>query len=401
MTDLKNIELLAPAGDMEGIQTAIRFGADAVYCGGPFMQLRASKVGFSEEALWEAASHVHAFGKKIFITVNCFANNDEIPLLGDYARRLSDIGIDAVIVSDIGAIAEIKEQCPDMEIHLSTQANCMNYKAAGVYYNMGASRIVLARELSIEKIAELHAKAPKGLELEAFIHGAMCMSYSGRCLLSAYLAGRSGNRGECAQSCRWNYYLMEEKRPGEYFQVIEDEKGSGILSSKELCCVDILDRLSEAGICSFKIEGRMRTPYSIGTTVNAYRMAMDGTASLEDIHKELDSSSHRPYCTGFYLGDPDSIAPDTSGYIRDWLFVGSAAEDSKGNYVKLLTRNPFKVGDELEAVSPGLCGRPFTVTSIVNEDGESVERSASPMKIMTLNIPFEVKAGDLFRRRDV
>ncbi len=401
MTDLKNIELLAPAGDMEGIQTAIRFGADAVYCGGSFMQLRASKVGFSEEALWEAASHAHAFGKKIFITVNCFANNDEIPLLGDYARRLSDIGIDAVIVSDIGAIAEIKEQCPDMEIHLSTQANCMNYKAAGVYYNMGASRIVLARELSIEKIAELHAKAPKGLELEAFIHGAMCISYSGRCLLSAYLAGRSGNRGECAQSCRWNYYLMEEKRPGEYFQVIEDEKGSGILSSKELCCVDILDKLAEAGICSFKIEGRMRTPYSIGTTVNAYRMAMDGTASLEDIHKELDSSSHRPYCTGFYLGDPDSIAPDTAGYIRDWLFVGSAAEDSKENYVKLLTRNPFKVGDELEAVSPGLCGRPFTVTSIVNEDGEAVERSASPMKIMTLNVPFEVKAGDLFRRRDV
>ena len=400
MTDLKNIELLAPAGDMEGIRTAIRYGADAVYCGGPFMQLRASKVSFTEEALWEAASHVHAFGKKIFITVNCFANNDEIPLLGDYARRLSDIGIDAIIVSDIGAIAEIKEQCPDMEIHLSTQANCMNYRAAGVYYDMGVSRIVLARELSIEKIAELHTKAPKGLELEAFIHGAMCMSYSGRCLLSAYLAGRSGNRGECAQSCRWNYYLMEEKRPGEYFQIIEDEKGSGILSSKELCCVDILDRLAEAGICSFKIEGRMRTPYSIGTTVNAYRMAMDGTASLEDIHRELDSSSHRPYCTGFYLGDPESIAPDTTGYIRDWLFVGSAAEDSNGNYVKLLTRNPFKAGDELEAVSPGFCGRPFTVKSIVNEDGESVERSASPMKIMTVNVPFEVKAGDLFRRKD-
>ncbi|MBQ6013117.1 MAG: U32 family peptidase [Firmicutes bacterium] len=398
MTDLRNIELLAPAGDMEGIQTAVRYGADAVYCGGPFMQLRASKVGFSEEDLWNAASHVHAFGKKIYTTVNCFANNDEIPLLGDYAQRLYDIGIDAIIVSDIGAIAEIKEKCPDMEIHLSTQANCMNYRAAGVYYNMGVARIVLARELSIEKIAELSAKAPRGLELEAFIHGAMCMSYSGRCLLSAYLAGRSGNRGECAQSCRWNYYLMEEKRPGEYYQVIEDEKGSGILSSKELCCVDILDMLAEAGISSFKIEGRMRTPYSIGTTVNAYRMAMDGTAGLEDIHKELDTSSHRPWCTGFYLGDPESIAPDTQGYIRDWLFIGSAAADEAGGSVKLLTRNPFKVGDTLEVVSPGMPGRPFIVTSIVTEDGESIQRSASPMKTMTINCPAGVTAGDLFRR---
>ncbi|MBQ1525159.1 MAG: U32 family peptidase C-terminal domain-containing protein, partial [Firmicutes bacterium] len=235
-------------------------------------------------------------------------------------------------------------------------------------------------------------------ELEAFIHGAMCMSYSGRCLLSAYLAGRSGNRGECAQSCRWNYYLMEEKRPGEYFQVIEDEKGSGILSSKELCCVDILDRLAEAGISSFKIEGRMRTPYSIGTTVNAYRMAMDGTAGLEDIHKELDTSSHRPWCTGFYLGDPESIAPDTQGYIRDWLFIGSAAADEAGGSVKLLTRNPFKVGDTLEVVSPGMPGRPFTVTSIVTEDGKSIQRSASPMKTMTINCPAGVTAGDLFRR---
>jgi putative protease len=193
---------------------------------------------------------------------------------------------------------------------------------------------------------------------------------------------------------------MEEKRPGEYFQVIEDEKGSGILSSKELCCDDILGELAAAGIVSFKIEGRMRTPYSIGTTVNAYRMAMDGTASSEDIHRELDTSSHRPWCTGFYLGDPESVAPDTTGYIRDWLFVGSAAEDSVDGRVRMLTRNPFKLGDTLEVVTPGLCGRPLTVSSIVSEEGEALERSASPMKLVTVNAPFGIRTGDLFRRRN-
>ena len=277
--DLKEIELLMPSGDMECVEAAIKYGADAVYLGGPFMQMRAEHVGFGLEDVANACNMLHQAEKKLYVTVNCFANNDEIPLLGDYAKELNDIGVDAIIVSDIGAIAEIKSACPDIEIHLSTQANCMNYKAAEVYYNMGVKRIVLARELSLEQIAKIAANKPKDLELEAFIHGAMCMSYSGRCMLSAFLAGRSGNRGECAQACRWNYYLMEEQRPGEYIPVVESERGMTILSSKELCCVDILDKLAEAGVVSFKVEGRMRTPFYVGTVANAYRSLMDGKIS--------------------------------------------------------------------------------------------------------------------------
>lgn len=398
MAELKKVELLAPAGDLEGIRTAVKYGADAIYCGGPFMQLRAGKVAFTEEALAEAAAHIHENGRKLYVTVNCFANNNEIPLLGDYAKRLKEIGVDAIIVSDIGAICEIKEKCPEMEIHVSTQANCMNYKAAEVYYNMGASRVVLARELSIEKIREIREKAPKDLQLEAFVHGSMCMSYSGRCLLSAYLAGKSGNRGECKQSCRWNYYLMEEKRPGEYYQLIEDEKGSGILSSKDLCAIDFLQELADAGVVSFKIEGRMRTPYSIGTAVNAYRMRMDGAASLEQIRRELDTSSHRPFSSGFYYGDPNAVQPDTGDYIRDWLYIGNSTGEVKDGKVQILTRNHFKVGDVVEYVTPGFPGRPYTITSIEAEDGSPMDRSATPMRLVTINAPADMQKDDILRR---
>ncbi len=387
---------------MEGIETALKYGADAIYCGGPFMQLRAAKAAFSEEKLAEASQKIHALGKKLYVTVNCFANNDEVPVLGQYAKTLKSIGVDAIIVSDIGAISEIKEKCPEMEIHVSTQANCMNYKAAAVYWNMGASRIVLARELSIERIAEISDRAPKGLQLEAFIHGAMCMSYSGRCLISAFTTGRSGNRGECAQSCRWNYYLMEEKRPGEYFPIEESERGTAILSSKELCAAPFLDKLADAGVVSFKIEGRMRTPYSIGTTVNAYRMLMDSTCSLDEALKELNTSSHRPYCSGFYLGDPNALMPDTGGYIRDWTFIASAMEPSNGGRLKIQTRNAFSVGDELEAVIPGRPGQPFTVKGITLEDGTQLQRSASPMVILTIDgVPDGMQPGDLIRKKAV
>lgn len=395
--DLKKLELLAPAGDMEGLLTALKFGADAIYCGGPFMQLRAASAGFSMEALAEAASSVHEAGKKIYVTVNSFARSDEIALLGDYAKRLCDIGIDAVIVSDIGALAEIKERCPELEVHISTQANTMNYKAAELYYNIGAKRIVLARELSIEEIAELRAKAPKGLELEAFVHGAMCMSYSGRCLLSAYLTGRSGNRGECAQSCRWNYYLMEEKRPGEYYKIEEDEKGSTILSSKELCAIELMGQLVEAGVSSFKIEGRMRTPFYTATVVNAYKMAMNGDCSMEELRAELDTVSHRSFTTGFYVGDASALQPDNNGYLREYLFIGTVKEDASSGSAVIETRNPFQTGDELELLSPGMLGRRFRLERMINGEGEAVSRSNTPMRLMTINMPYDAKAGDILR----
>ena len=399
MNHTKKTELLAPAGDMEGVRTALRYGADAIYCGGPFLQMRASKVGFSREELAQASREIHEAGKKLYVTVNVFARNDEIPALAEYAGFLKQIGTDAVIVSDLGAIAQIRESVPDMEVHVSTQANCMNWRAAKVYYDMGVKRIVLARELTLAQIAEIRANIPEDLELEAFVHGAMCMSYSGRCLLSAYLAGRSGNRGECAQTCRWNYSLMEEKRPGEYFPIEEDERGSAILSSKELCCIEHLKKFEEAGIVSFKIEGRMRTPFYTATVVNAYRMAIDGTAPLEALRKELDTVSHRPFCTGFYFGDPNQLIPDTKGYIRDWLFVATALEESKNGLLRIETRNPFAVGDVLEFLSPGKTGVPFTVSAITGEDGEAIDRSPTPMRILTISAPDGIKAGDILRKK--
>ncbi len=248
----------------------------------------------------------------------------------------------------------------------------------------------------------MNAKKPAGLDLECFVHGSMCMSYSGRCLLSAYLTGRSGNRGGCAQSCRWNYYLMEEKRPGEYYQIEESERGTTILSSKDLCAIGFLDRLADAGIVSFKIEGRMRTPYSIGTTVNAYRMMMDGKCTLDEARQELETSSHRPFSTGFYFGDPDQVATDSDGYIRDWLFVGTAAGTASDGRLRMLTRNHFSVGDELYAVTPGHPGRPFTVTGIWDEEGNAMERSASPMKYVSISGEGieSIEKDDLLRRRN-
>ncbi len=392
-------ELLAPAGDMEAVRTALRFGADAIYLGGPFMQLRASSAGFDEERLAEASRLIHAAGKRMHVTVNCFAENDEIPRLAEYARFLRDLSVDAVIVSDIGAVAEIKAAVPDLEIHLSTQANCMNYRAAQVYYDMGVSRIVLARELSIEQIAELRAKTPKDLQLEAFIHGAMCMAYSGRCMLSAFLAGRSGNRGQCAQTCRWNYYLMEEKRPGEFFKVEEDERGMTILSSKELCCVDILQQMADAGVCSFKMEGRMRTPFYIATVCNTYRLLIDGKISAAQARTELDTTSHRPFCTGFYLSDPGEVAPDTGGYVREYLFVATALEDSRAGKLRIQTRNPFAAGDKLEVLSPGKLPESFIVERIEDEDGQPIARSAHPMRTLTINAPEGIKKEDLLRKK--
>ncbi len=392
--DLKNIELLMPSGDLECLDAAIKYGADAVYLGGPFMQMRSEHVGFGMEEVEAACGRLHAAGKKLYVTVNCFANNDEIPRLGEYAKELKAIGADALIVSDIGAIAEIKSKCPDMEIHLSTQANCMNYRAAEVYYDMGVKRIVLARELSLEQIAEIAANKPAGLELEAFIHGAMCMSYSGRCMLSAFLAGRSGNRGECAQACRWNYYLMEEQRPGEYIPVVESDRGMTILSSKELCCIDILDKLAEAGAVSFKVEGRMRTPFYVGTVANAYRSFMDGKINAKEARAELETVSHRPYCTGFYEGKPSEIAPDDNGYIRDWLYVGNVRADGR-----VLTRNAFDRGDELEVLTPGKVGRSFRVEKIVDSEGASIERSSHPMDVVEINLPEGVLEGDIIRKK--
>lgn len=391
-------ELLAPAGDMECLETAIHFGADAVYIGGPFLQLRADNVGFDREGIAMAVKYAHEHGVKLYVTVNCFAENSEIDEAGEYAKYLCSVGVDAVIVSDIGLIATIHEAEPKLEIHVSTQANCQNFMSARVYYSMGAKRVVLGREMTLEQIKELRNRIPSDMEIEAFVHGAMCMSYSGRCMISSFLVNRSGNRGGCAQPCRWSYHLVEQKRPNEFFQVVEDEKGTAILSSHDMCAVSFLDKLEEAGVCSYKIEGRMKTPFYVGTAVNAYRHAIDGDVPMEVIERELDSISHRPYSSAFYFGEMKHSHGNSGAYIQKCLFAGKVLDYFDG-CVTIEQRNNFHPGDELEVVSPKSTGEKFTVTEIADEDGNLREDARLIKQILRLKCPIKLSKGDLLRLR--
>ena len=395
---MKRPELLAPAGDMECLETAVHFGADAVYIGGPLLQLRADNVGFDREGIAEAVKYCHEHGVKLYVTVNCFAKNEEIDAAEDYAKYLHSVGVDAVIVSDIGLIAKIHESAPELEIHVSTQANCLNFNAAKVYWNMGAKRVVLGREMTLDEIIEFRKRIPEEMEIEAFVHGAMCMSYSGRCMISSYLVNRSGNRGGCAQPCRWNYHLVEMKRPNEFFQVVEDEKGTAILSSHDMCAVGFLDKLEAAGICSYKIEGRMKTPFYVATAVNAYRHAIDGDVPMEIIERELDSISHRPYSSAFYFGEMKMSHGNSGAYIQKCTFIGKVLDYSDG-FVTIQQRNNFKPGDELEVVSTISPGEKFTVSKIFDEEGNEREDARLIQQILRLPCPIKLQKGDLLRKR--
>lgn len=392
-------ELLAPAGEWECIEAAMRFGADAVYVGGDLLQLRAKKAGFDREELKRAIDYVHERGKRLYVTVNSFAKNDEIAAIGDYARFLRDAGADAAIISDLGVMAEFAAAAPELERHVSTQANCINYRTAQVYAELGAKRIVLGREASLDEIAGLRAKLDPAVELEAFVHGAMCMAYSGRCLISSYLAGRSGNRGECAQPCRWSYSLVEQKRPGEYYDLEEDASGTAILSSHDLCCIDLLDRLAEAGICSFKIEGRMKSAYYVATAVNAYRKALDGSDTIENCRAELECLQHRPYTTGFYLGELKLGHYNSGKYSQSCRFMANVLGWEDG-VLKLRQRNNFKAGDTLEVLSPDMGAVKFVVEYIENELGERQEAAPHPNQIVFVPCPFRLSPGDMLRRRE-
>ncbi|NLA72213.1 MAG: U32 family peptidase [Clostridiales bacterium] len=392
-----NVELLSPSGDMECVHTAVRYGADAIYIGGPLLQLRADNVSFSKEAVKEAVNAAHAANKKLYVTVNSYASNDELLYVPDYANFLEQAAVDAVIVADLGVLSLIKKHAPNIPIHISTQANCVNFETARMYYELGASRVILGREASIEEIAVIRAKTPSDLALECFVHGAMCMSYSGRCLISSFLTGRSGNRGECTQACRWEYYLMEQKRPNEFFEIIEDSGHTAILSSHDLNSSSFLDELYNAGISSFKIEGRMKSPYYIATVVNAYRMAIDKTASKEDIEKELLSISHRPYSSGFYFGELKKNTFNDGLYHSNGMFAGVALSDTSDGRLKVMQRNRFKAGDELEILSPGKIGIPFTVLEITDENGESIKSAPHPKQTVTINCPISAAKGDIIR----
>lgn len=392
-------ELLCPAGSFESLTTALHFGADAVYAGGPFMQLRSENAGFSEENIIKATELVHSKGKKIYITVNCFATNNEIDRLSDYAKFLYEANVDGVIVSDLGSVVTIKNAAPDLPVHISTQANIQNYKTAEVYYNMGAERVVLGREMTLEEIAELRRKTPSKLEIEAFVHGAMCMSYSGRCLISSYLTGKSGNHGDCTQPCRWMYNIVEEKRPEQHFTVIEENGTSAILSSHDLCSIDFLDEIAKAGVISFKIEGRMKSPYYVATVTNAYRQRINGTADLDTLHHELECASHRPYSSGFYYGALKYDHHNDGLYRQSCKFIGIVQDEDKDGSYFVEMRNKFSVGDTLEVLSPYSSGQSFTVTNITDKKGNSRQSAHIPQEILSVECPIKLHNGDILRKR--
>lgn len=386
-------EVLAPAGDMECFDAAIGYGADAVYVGGKTFGMRAGAGNFGFDQLEKACCKAHAVGAKVYLACNTLPRNDEVSSFEGFIKAAESAGVDAVIVADIGVLSMVKRYTPDMEIHISTQAGIVNYVTAQELYNMGAKRIVLARELSVEEIAQIRAKTDKALDIECFVHGAMCVSFSGRCLLSQYLVNRDANRGECAQPCRWGYHLMEEKRKGEFYPVFEDERGSYILNAKDLCMIDHLDKLAEAGVCSFKIEGRAKSSYYVSVITNAYRMAADILASSQDeyhlpewVHEEVFKVSHRAYCTGFYFGHPkDCQYYENSGYIRDYD-VAAIVERTADGRLFAHQRNKFSVGDTLELLCPRTKPYAIKVEKIYNDEGESVQ--SANHAAMSFSVPF-------------
>lgn len=388
------VELLAPAGTFLKLKTAFKFGADAVYFAGKKFGLRAFAGNFEDDEIEKAVNYAHSLNKKVYITVNILAHEADFDGLKEYIEYLDKIGVDAVIVADVGIIKLIRDVAPNLDIHVSTQANVTNSYSAKFFQDMGAKRIVLARELSIEEIKKIHEAVPD-MELEAFVHGAMCISYSGRCLLSNYFTGRDSNRGACVQACRWEYTITEKSRQGQQFPIEEDERGTYILNSKDLCMIKHLKELEEAGVCSFKIEGRMKSEYYVACTVNAYRRALNG----EDVDiSELEKSSHRLFTTGFYFGEKDKECFTSSSPVQTHEFMALVLEDAKDGYVKIEQRNRFKVGDTLEVLSPDEnFNKKIKITEIKNLKGELIDDAKKVQEVLYLKVELALKEGDILR----
>lgn len=399
-------EVLAPAGDIERLRAAILFGADAVYLGGRSYGMRQGPSNFTQEELSIGCELAHKSGVKVYLTCNTLPTNREIDGFEEFINSAYAAGIDAAIVNDIGVMSIIKRACPELELHISTQAGIVNYASAREFYSMGAKRVVLARELSIEDIHEIRAKTPKELDIECFVHGAMCVSFSGRCLLSQYLIGRDANRGECAQPCRWSYSLVEEKRPGEYYPVVEDDRGTYILNAKDLCMIGYLDKLASAGVNSFKIEGRAKSAYYVSVVTNAYRLATDYLFENADsfilpewIKEEVMKVSHREYSTGFYFGRQDnSQYYKTSGYVRDYDVVAVVDSWSEGR-LYCTQRNRFYKNDLLEILVPGKEPISYSACEILNETGEAVEVANIATMKLSMPYPTPLPEGSIIRKR--
>ena len=417
-------ELLSPAGNFEKLRAAILYGADAVYCAGQMFGMRAAADNFTVEELYEAVKYVHERGKKLYLTVNTMPHVQEYPLLRKFLSDIKDAGIDAMIVADLGVFTTIREIIPDMEIHISTQTSIVSPASALAWAKMGAKRLVLARELTMEEIRAIREALPEDVELEAFVHGSMCVSYSGRCLLANAFNGRDGNRGTCSQPCRWNYSIVEEKRLDQHFP-IEQQEGVGtfIMSSKDMCMIEHIPELMESGVASFKLEGRMKSAYYTAVVTNAYRMAIDtyerDPAAYRfnpDWLEELDSVSHREYGTGFYFDDPmqNPQLVSACGYLREKAYFSTATEydeaeaeifsqkgipmeTEEGRLYRFIQRNKVSVGEGAEIISPGKIGRGFLQTEIYSPEGERLESTPHPSMIYWCRVPFAVNEGDIMR----
>lgn len=399
-------EILAPAGDMDCLKAALSFGADAVFLAGKSFGMRSSPRNFDADELKKACAMAHAKGKKIHLTCNILPHNSELKALPAFLMMAQDSGVDALIIADLGVFEAAKRYAPRVARHISTQAGVTNYAAAGVLYNMGASRVVMAREIPLDEIAELRAKTPRELEIECFVHGAMCVSFSGRCLISSYMTGRDANHGDCAQPCRWKYHLFEETRDGQYFPVEENGSGTFLYNSRDLCMIEHIPELIKAGVSSFKIEGRAKSPYYTAVTTNAYRKAVDQYMEDGDpfelhpwIREELEKISHREYNTGFYFGTEPGQVTGNGGYIRRYDNV-AVCERSVDGYTSVISqRNKFWVGDTLDVLPPS--GIPFEITciSLTNEAGESVDSAPHPTERLTMLADRAVPAGSVIRKK--
>ena len=414
-------ELLAPAGNFTKLKTAFMYGADAVYLGGHCFSLRAQADNFSADEMREAVVLANSLGKKVYVTMNIISRDADLPRIAEYAKELAEIGVHGVIVADIGTFMLVRETVPELPVHVSTQANNLNWRTVKFWLDNGAKRVNLARELSLSEISEINANLLEHCEsvkngnggepyLEAFVHGAMCMSFSGRCMLSDYMTGRSSNRGDCAQPCRWNYYVSEEKRPGQYMQIEDNERGTFIFNSKDLCMLEYLPQLMAAGVGSLKIEGRMKSEFYTATAVRAYRIAIDecfknpdafseNTELKKKLMGELCSVSHRDYSTGFYLGDRGEQIYTTSSYLRDTEFIG-LVEACENGLLSIRLKGAFNKGDVLEIVEPMSESLIYVkADEIINEKGESAERAANPMSLFKIPTAVDVVTDSVVRKR--
>ena len=407
---MRHPELLVPASSLEVLKIAVIFGADAVYIGGEAFGLRAKAKNFSMEDMKEGILFAHAHGVKVYVTANILAHNEDLEGVRVYFEELKEIGPDALIISDPGVFTVAREVCPEIDIHVSTQANNTNYGTFLFWQKLGASRVVTARELSLKEIREIRAKIPDELEIETFVHGAMCISYSGRCLLSNYFTGRDANQGACTHPCRWKYAVVEEKRPGEYLPVYENERGTYIFNSKDLCMIEYIPELIESGIDSFKIEGRMKTALYVATVARTYRKAIDDYLESLEKYKEnmpwyldqISNCTYRHFTTGFFFGKPSEEAQiyDNNTYEKEYTYLGIVGEQNEEGLYRIEQRNKFSVGETIEVMRANGDNIPVTVKRIVDEEGNDMPSAPHPKQVLYLDLGQELMQYDILRRKE-